>query len=182
MGETAKAHARREREGWYTRYIDAAQPGIDIGSSTEPVSPHFWKWDLIYGHGDATLMKGMPDNFFQTIYASHVLEHLHDPKTALQNWWRICRPGGLIIILVPHRDLYEKKKELPSDWNHDHKWFWLPHEDEPPVTKSFWREICEALPHKKCLSFRVLDYDYDPVGPGQHALGEFSIEAIIQKP
>lgn len=42
-----------------------------------------------------------PDNEFDVIIASDCLEHLADDRLALQNWYRILKPGGKAIIYVP---------------------------------------------------------------------------------
>jgi SAM-dependent methyltransferase len=159
VGETWKAHERRVRTGWFEKYAPD-QPGIDIGPDRDPLNHTFRRW-LYEKDGDATFMSGVPDGVFQTVYASHVLEHLHEPQRALKHWWRILRPGGHLIVVVPHRDLYEKKKELPSRWNPDHKWFWLPDADEPPVTLNFQRVLTEAVPDGEMISFTILDEGFD---------------------
>ncbi len=53
-----------------------------------------------------------------------------DPKVALKNWWRVLKPGGYLIIYLPHRDLYEKKKNLPSRFNTNHTHFFLIDEED----------------------------------------------------
>jgi len=42
-----------------------------------------------------------PDNTFDLLIASDILEHLQQPQPALAQWCRILKPGGLAIILVP---------------------------------------------------------------------------------
>ena len=42
-----------------------------------------------------------PDNTFDLLIASDILEHLQKPQEALAQWQRILKPGGLAIILVP---------------------------------------------------------------------------------
>ena len=181
MGETAKAYERRVREGWFHRHI--ADPGIDIGCQRDPLNHTFRRWDVIFGDGDAQRMEGVPDGTFATVYSSHVLEHLDDPVEAIRNWWRILRPGGKLIIVVPHRDLYEGKTELPSRWNHEHKSFWLPAMSDPPHTRSLIGVIEEATLHdaENCaVDVRVCDAGWS-MEPGKHAAGEYSIEAIVTK-
>lgn len=180
-GETWKAKKRREREGWFEQYAPPDQPGIDIGCQEDELNEKFRKWDYIFGDGDATFMEGVEDNTYTTVYASHVLEHIADPVTAIQNWYRITKPGGHLIILVPHRDLYEKKTVLPSNWNPEHKWFFLPDRSDPPYTLGLNYLISLALPGANVVSFRVLDEGYVEYPPNVHALGEYSIEAIIKK-
>lgn len=42
-----------------------------------------------------------PENYFDVIIASDCLEHLEDDEKALENWYKILKPGGLAIIYVP---------------------------------------------------------------------------------
>jgi ubiquinone/menaquinone biosynthesis C-methylase UbiE len=179
-GETCKSHARRWKEGWYERYAPDHLSGIDIGCAHDPLNHTFRRWDIIFGDGDAMIMEGVPDNQFHTVYASHILEHVLDPVIALRNWHRIVRPGGHLIVCVPHRDLYEKKKFLPSNWNSDHKTFWLPQMDEPPDTRGLYETIYKAIPHARLISLKVLDEGWASNGDA-HSGGEYSIEAIIKK-
>jgi SAM-dependent methyltransferase len=182
-GETSKSHARRSREGWYARFAPEDQSGIDIGCQYDPINETFRRFDHIYGDGDATLMEGVPDSVFATVYASHVLEHVVEPEVALRNWYRILKPGGHMIVMVPHRDMYEKKTTLPSTWNPDHKWMWLLDRDEEPHTLGLEHVIRRAgLPGAEVVSLKILDEGYDYSLPADvHAVGEFSIEAIIKK-
>ena len=179
MGETLKARDRRTKEGWFGKYIQ--YPGIDIGCQHDPVDDDFRKWDVIFGDGDATFMESVPDNFYATVYASHVLEHVDNPGEAIKNWYRILSPGGHLIVIVPHRDLYEKKKELPSHWNAEHRSFWLPISGEEPCTKGLLDTISQALPGVEIVSLRVLDDGFVSNGPLSHSSGEYSIEAIVKK-
>ncbi len=41
------------------------------------------------------------DNVFDCIIASDVLEHIEDEAEALQEWMRLLRPGGLLLLFVP---------------------------------------------------------------------------------
>lgn len=42
-----------------------------------------------------------PDNCFDVIYASHVLEHIMDDRKAIHEFHRALRPGGRAVLLVP---------------------------------------------------------------------------------
>lgn len=50
-----------------------------------------------------------PEHGFDLITASHVLEHLHDPLTALERMRGWLRPGGRIQIWVPNIDSLESR-------------------------------------------------------------------------
>lgn len=43
----------------------------------------------------------LPEASFDVITASDVLEHLADEQKALQEWGRVLRPGGLLVVFVP---------------------------------------------------------------------------------
>jgi len=40
---------------------------------------------------------------YDCVLASHVLEHIANPLRALAEWKRILRPGGVILLVVPHK-------------------------------------------------------------------------------
>lgn len=182
FGETHKAYERRLREGWFDQYAPADKPGIDIGCQYDCLNHTFRRWDIAFGDGDAELMDGVPDNTFHTVYASHILEHINNPKTALENWWRILKPDGHLIIMVPHRDLYEKRKTLPSQWNGEHKWFFLPEESEYPCTISIKDLVNKVIPDGEIVNLTILNNGYNYLLPeNAHPVGEFSIEIIVRK-
>ncbi len=44
------------------------------------------------------------DNALDYLISSHVLEHYHDVISALAEWGRVVRPGGTIVLILPHVD------------------------------------------------------------------------------
>lgn len=42
-----------------------------------------------------------PDDSFDVIYCSHVLEHIEDDRKAMREFRRVLRPGGWVLLLVP---------------------------------------------------------------------------------
>jgi hypothetical protein len=112
-GETFKARPRRAREGFFAAYCRGR--GIDIGYGGDLLCENCIGWDVEYG--DAQTMDGVPDESFDFVYSSHLLEHVQSAPEALKNWYRLVKPLSYIIISVPDRDLYEKKTTLPSRWN-----------------------------------------------------------------
>lgn len=177
-GETHKAHARRLREGFFEKYCVGR--GLDVGYGGDPVTPDAVGWD--FEHGDAQLLRGLADAEFDFVYSSHLLEHLPNCDLALRNWWRVLKPGGCLILYLPHRDLYEKKKQLPSRFNDDHKHFFLPESDEPPDTIGLVPLLRRVSPSASVVYCRTCDDGYVDPGPFIESTGEFSIELVARKP
>ncbi|MBK8142071.1 MAG: class I SAM-dependent methyltransferase [Chitinophagaceae bacterium] len=50
---------------------------------------------------DITDMPEYPDNTFDFIFCSHVLEYINEDKKALKELYRVLKPGGKAIISVP---------------------------------------------------------------------------------
>lgn len=46
----------------------------------------------------------LPDESQDFVVSSHVLEHFPDPMTALLEWYRLVKPGGIIFMIVPHKE------------------------------------------------------------------------------
>jgi predicted SAM-dependent methyltransferase len=42
-----------------------------------------------------------PDDTFDVIYCSHVLEHVQEDRRAIREFYRVLKPGGWAILLVP---------------------------------------------------------------------------------
>ena len=179
MGETTKATTRRVRERFFEKYCRGR--GLDIGPDNDPITPYVktWTWD----DGDAVYMKGVPDESYDFVYSSHVLEDVDRSKItiALRNWWRLVVRGGYLIICVPHRDLYEKKTTLPSRWNAGHKVFWLMERNERPDTYGILPMIRASLTDYDLLRAVVCDDGYIPTTPEEHSEGEYSIEVVLRK-
>lgn len=179
--ETAKAKARREREGFYAKYIGGRV--LDIGCGTDPVIPWCNKWDFSLGNTDAATLEGVERESYDTVYSSHCLEHLHYPHEAVRRWFQVVKPGGHLIIVVPERDLYEKKKLLPSNWNRDHKLMFTLDRDEPPNTYGLVPLITNALRFEpyRFVYAKVCSDGHTVTDPSQHSNGEYSVEAVIRK-
>ena len=127
MHELSKSIQRRLHDAnFLNRYFVGA--GIDIGAGGDPLTQYRELFRLVTsvrawdrGDGDAQMMETCPDAQFDFVHSSHCLEHMNDPRIALTNWFRILKPGGHLIVLVPDEDMYEQGV-FPSTYNPDHKW------------------------------------------------------------
>jgi SAM-dependent methyltransferase len=124
--ECSKSITRRLADANFaTRYFVGR--GLDIGGKPDPLALYLelfpratsirtWDWE----DGDAQLLASEADGSYDFVHSSHCLEHLVDPRAGLANWFRVVRPGGHLVILVPDEDLYEQGV-FPSTYNRDHK-------------------------------------------------------------
>lgn len=175
--ETGKAKNRRILEGFFDKYCKGK--GIDIGCGQDPITPDCVQWDRT--EGDAHFMRGISPNTYDFVYSSHCLEHLDNPDVALFTWFRILKVGGFLILFVPHRDLYEKKKILPSRFNKDHKNFYLIDRHEKPCTIGIVPFVVECLRNYRFIYVKECSDGYVWTKDEEHSVGEYSIELVLQK-
>ena len=72
--------------------------------------------------GEASDTK-LDNALYSYILASHSFEHLANPLAALNEWSRICKPGGYMVVIVPwkhrtfdHRRPYTAYEHLQQDY------------------------------------------------------------------
>jgi SAM-dependent methyltransferase len=53
---------------------------------------------------EATSLDSVKDDSYDFLLSSHVIEHTANPIKALNEWIRVVKPGGHLIVLVPHKD------------------------------------------------------------------------------
>lgn len=53
---------------------------------------------------DAVELEGVPDEAYDVLLASHVIEHIANPLRALDTWRRVVKPGGHLLIVAPHKE------------------------------------------------------------------------------
>jgi len=178
-GESQKSYQSRIDSGFMHRYLSGSAI-LDIGGSGyEPnpktITQNAVNIDLDYPGYDG-LNLPFPDQSQDAVYSSHCLEHIESWKETLQEWFRVIKVHGYLVIIVPHQMLYEKKSRLPSRYNSDHKRFYLPHilldQLEKALPKSEWRlrHCCE----------NDLFFDYS-IPPAQHSVGCYEIECVVEK-
>ena len=106
---------------------------LDIGCGMRRAWPHFVGVDNghHFGQGDASILVGdatklplFADNAWDAVFSSHTLEHIVDTRAALAEWWRVVRPGGHMVLYLPHKDLYPNIGQEGA--NQDHKHDFLP--------------------------------------------------------
>jgi SAM-dependent methyltransferase len=155
VNETSKT---RRLWGEFERSILSGS-GIDIGCGPDPVSPTARAFDV--ADGDANRITQYVHEQFDYVYSSHCLEHMHDPRAALLEWWQLVRPGGHLVFIVPDEDLYEQGV-FPSRFNPDHKATFTIAKDRSwsPVSIDVG-ELARSLPGGEVVSVARQDQGYD---------------------
>lgn len=54
---------------------------------------------------EADRLTMIPDSSYDFLLNSHVIEHIPDTIGCIEEWHRVVKPGGLILFVVPIRDL-----------------------------------------------------------------------------
>jgi len=145
-GQSTHSKRRYGIGAFHSRYFVGV--GLDVGGGHDPLTNNAHAFRLIRGikvwdqpQGDAQYLATLPDNCCDFLHSSHTLEHMKDPKVALENWVRVVKPNGYLVITVPEEDMYEKGI-WPSRNNPDHKWSFT---------------ICKAKSWNEGHSVNVLD-------------------------
>lgn len=176
-GETSKAKERRLKENFFNNYCTGK--GLDIGYGGDLICDNAIGFD--FEHGDAQYLSNVLDNQFDFVYSSHTIEHLNDPAIGIRNWYRVLKTGGYLIIYLPHRDLYEKKKTLPSRFNPNHKNYFLIDKDDPPDTIGILSLIQSTLKNYEIIYVKKCSSGHTITEPDIHSDGEYSIEVVLRK-
>jgi hypothetical protein len=53
---------------------------------------------------DATDLHPIKDASYESVLASHCLEHIANPLRALAEWKRVMKDDGLLLLILPHKD------------------------------------------------------------------------------
>lgn len=74
------------------------------------------------------------DNYFDYVFSSHCLEDFYATKGILQEWWRVLKPGGHLILYGPDPDYYPRIGTPGCNPAHKHDLYW---QDVWKIIKSF---------------------------------------------
>ena len=85
--------------------------GLDLGCGPDKIHPEALGVDVAPFPGvnyvlDVRDLYPFKKQTFDYVFSSHTLEDLEDPLDALKEWSRVLKSGGLLILYLPHKDLY----------------------------------------------------------------------------
>lgn len=192
MYEASKALMRRLHDSRFaTRYF--VGQGIDIGCGPDPVSQYQEQFPLMRGcrswdmpDGDAQFLASVADETFDFVHSSHCLEHMVDPREALQHWLRVLKPGGHLIVTIPDEDLYEQGL-FPSTNNNDHKWTFTMTKQQSWSSRSInvFELLAAHAEVAQTIKVELLDatfrYGLQRMDQTMTPVGECAIEFIMRK-
>lgn len=109
--------------------------GLEIGAGKTPYSPRdrTTYLDKNVDDKDATENADIisdantiprPDQAFDFVLSSHVLEHMPNTIGALTEWLRVLKPGGVLFLVLPHAErTFDRCRQLTSLEHHirDHE-------------------------------------------------------------
>ncbi len=157
MDESKKTNEIRG-EHFIQKYLSGKV--IDIGAGNDLVCAGAERFD--HEEGDANHITQFREiNSYDAVHSSHCLEHMYEPENALLEWWKLIKPGGYLVLVVPDEDLYEQGF-WPSRFNGDHKaTFTLKKEKSwSPVSYNIF-DLVSSLPNSEIVSVETHDRHYD---------------------
>jgi SAM-dependent methyltransferase len=98
--------------------------GLDPGAGGRTLRPEITCCDLQPTHasqlcGNACALTYV-DATFDFVLTVHLLEHLAEPRHALQEWLRVVRPGGRVVCVIPNT-IYTLGQNTDAT-PHRHEW------------------------------------------------------------
>lgn len=133
---------------------------LDIGCGNDVVVPHAQPFDQRQGDANE-ILKYLAPGSFDTVNSSHCLEHMQHPEQVIQDWWQLVKPGGFLITVVPHEDLYEQG-QWPSRYNSDHRATFRLNSDTTWSPCSYdLLKLSESLPGAQIISAEIHDNNYN---------------------
>lgn len=138
--ESRKSYARRCADGFWDAYMSLGAV-LDIGyrgglPDALPIVP--WaigiepdhvrlsddraeRWASSGPNSYDGLHLPAADGTIDTVFSSHMLEHVQGPTAYIREWHRVLKINGTMILIVPSAYLYERRMTVPpSRWSPEH--------------------------------------------------------------
>jgi ubiquinone/menaquinone biosynthesis C-methylase UbiE len=96
--------------------LELSNSAIHLGEQ-KAAEKGFQDYEFKYSHGETI---DYPDNSFDYVIASHIIEHVVDDVALLKEIHRVLRPGGSAVLLIPINEKYPEpnhyRKYTPADF------------------------------------------------------------------
>jgi predicted SAM-dependent methyltransferase len=113
--------------------------GLDLGFGGDPIVDHAIRMDMptpytqvgkypVQLGGSATSLHWFADGALDFVYSSHLLEDFVETKAVLEEWLRVLKTGGRLIIYCPDEQRYRAhcwKSGETYNTHHQHEFFSL---------------------------------------------------------
>lgn len=106
--------------------------GLDLGCGREKTFPHFisvdngshasfgWNINPDISVESCEKLDMFASQSMDFVFSSHLLEHIQDTSKALKEWWRIIKPGGFLVLYLPHKEHYPNVGQPGANPDHKH--------------------------------------------------------------
>ncbi len=112
--------------------------GLELGSAGDPIRAEAIQVELPNNYcpffdnkyppqlrGDATKLHWFKDEVLDYVYSSHLIEDFtaEQQKTIIQEWLRVIKPGGHLVILAPEKNRWKAAldRKQPPNLAHKHE-------------------------------------------------------------
>lgn len=106
--------------GFVQPYLERFAPWSGALLAAAPAEMGVAPWST--GHGNRVALVRpdalpFPDEWFDRVILIHLLEGALHPASALREVWRVLRPGGRLLVVVPNRGgLWARHDSTPFGW------------------------------------------------------------------
>ena len=129
---------------------------------------------------DISNMDKYPNGSFDFLLCSHILEHVEQDKTAMKELFRILKPGGKGIVMVPIMLTLENDYEIIGMVSPELRWKHFGQGDHVRMySKSGFKQKLS------CTGFKVHEFSIEYFGSEiffQHGIHPRSVLYVIEKP
>lgn len=99
--------ARMREQGWDVEGLEVDADAVEYARSKSGLIVHLGSLENIH----------FPDNTFDVITSNHVIEHVHDPISLIQECLRVLKPGGRLVLATPNIESFGHQY-FGRDWSH----------------------------------------------------------------
>lgn len=97
---------------------------------------------------DKTGLKSIGSNSYDFVILSHVIEHVANPINVVNELFRVCKPGGLVLIAAPDKEYTFDKKRTITPFEH----LWSEYQQGiQDVTDEHYLDFIQAV-HPECMT------------------------------